>query len=282
MTQLVQLQQSLPDIEAAGYTLFAISYDPVERLAEFSNRHDVTFPLLSDSDSAVIKAFGILNTDIEPDASAAAGVHGIPYPGIYMVDENGIVTDKDFQVHHTRRLSGRSLVQRLLGISAEHHSDVPTAAEQGDELELTAYVVDPILRLEVVSAVVCRMRIAAGKHVYAHGAPQEFTPISIEVEADGIRFGEQQWPDPEEHDLTFLGTTVPVYDGQVVMSLPAAVTSDLVRTGEALSQNSVQITVHCRYQACDDDTCSLPTSVTTVVTVPIADMIRNDRRRTST
>jgi len=282
MTQLVQLQQSLPDLEAAGYALFAISYDPVERLAEFSNRHDVTFPLLSDSDSAVIKAFGILNTDIEPDDSRAAGVFGIPYPGIYIVNEDGVVTDKDFQLHHTRRLSGRSLLQRLLGDSAEHHTDVPTAVHQGDDLELTAYVVDSILRLEVVSTLVCRIRIAVGKHVYAPGAPQEFTPISIEVEADGVRFGDPKWPDPEELDLSFLGTTVPVYDGEVVMSIPAAVTSDLVRTGEALAQSSVQVTVRCRYQACDDDTCSLPTTVATLVTVPVADMIRNDCRRANT
>jgi peroxiredoxin len=41
--------------------LAAISYDPVEVLAAFASQHTITYPLLSDVGSVVIKRFGILN-----------------------------------------------------------------------------------------------------------------------------------------------------------------------------------------------------------------------------
>ena len=57
MTQLVQLQKALPAFLEAGYEVFAISNDTVERLADFAQQHDITFSLLSDEDSTVIRAF---------------------------------------------------------------------------------------------------------------------------------------------------------------------------------------------------------------------------------
>ena len=51
MTQLVQLQGIKDNLEEAGHSVFAISNDPVEILAEFASKHDITFSLLSDSDS---------------------------------------------------------------------------------------------------------------------------------------------------------------------------------------------------------------------------------------
>ena len=42
----------------------AVSYDPVPILADFAARRSITFPLLSDAGSAVIKQYGILNTTV--------------------------------------------------------------------------------------------------------------------------------------------------------------------------------------------------------------------------
>ena len=40
MTQLVQLQGIKEHLEEAGYSVFAISNDPVEILADFASNHD--------------------------------------------------------------------------------------------------------------------------------------------------------------------------------------------------------------------------------------------------
>ena len=115
MTQLVQLQQTLPALREAGYEVFAISNDTVDRLADFAARHGIEFPLLSDEDSDVIRAFGILNTLIKPNEGKHMRWYGIPYPGTYVTDAAGIVIDKDFHQHHARRLSGQALLHRVLG-----------------------------------------------------------------------------------------------------------------------------------------------------------------------
>ena len=53
------------ELRDKGLGLAAISYDRPEILADFSQRHGITFPLLSDAGSATIKVFGLLNTFAE-------------------------------------------------------------------------------------------------------------------------------------------------------------------------------------------------------------------------
>ena len=68
--------------------------------------------LLSDVDSAVVHEFGILNTLISPDdaeQAAGRGFYGVPFPGVYVTDENGVVTDKFFHRHYATRESAGSI-----------------------------------------------------------------------------------------------------------------------------------------------------------------------------
>ena len=52
-------RDSLEALEAAGYAVVGISPDPASAQAKFSNRHDLPFPLLSDTDHAVMEAWGV-------------------------------------------------------------------------------------------------------------------------------------------------------------------------------------------------------------------------------
>ena len=54
----MQLQTDLKDIEAAGLTIVGISYDSVDVLAKFTEKRKITYPLLSDSGSKTITAYG--------------------------------------------------------------------------------------------------------------------------------------------------------------------------------------------------------------------------------
>ncbi len=58
----MELQDRLQELESAGIGIAAISYDSQEVLADFADKRGITFPLLSDIDSATITDFGILNT----------------------------------------------------------------------------------------------------------------------------------------------------------------------------------------------------------------------------
>ncbi|OLL15651.1 thioredoxin-dependent thiol peroxidase [Actinomyces oris] len=52
-------RDSLEALEAAGYAVVGISPDPASAQAKFSNRHNLPFPLLSDTDHAVMEAWGV-------------------------------------------------------------------------------------------------------------------------------------------------------------------------------------------------------------------------------
>ena len=66
--------------------MVGISYDDVSVLASFSKQSAVEFPLLSDPDSTVIKAYNLLN------ARASGRQAGIPIPATVVVDAEGKVT----------------------------------------------------------------------------------------------------------------------------------------------------------------------------------------------
>ena len=247
MTQLVQLQKSLSELREAGYEVFAISNDKVELLAEFAEQHDITFSLLSDEDSTVIHAFGIMNTLIRPDEGKHMRWYGIPYPGTYITDEAGIVVDKDFHQHHARRLSGRGLLHRVLGTLPEQHADAPETISEGNEVTLTTSLVDPTLMLEVISVLVCRLHIAGSRHIYAPGAPEAFTPASLQFHGERNHFGQPAWPQAQQLKMTDLNILVPAYEQEVTMSVPVTATSAPIHLGHDLEQSSAKITIACTY-----------------------------------
>lgn len=57
-TQACDFRDSLGALQSAGYTVLGISPDPVPRLAEFTESADLTYPLASDEDRAVLDAYG--------------------------------------------------------------------------------------------------------------------------------------------------------------------------------------------------------------------------------
>jgi peroxiredoxin Q/BCP len=99
------LQSDLREIEAAGLTLVAISYDPTDDLAKFAERRKITFPLLSDTGSRTISAYGLLNKEATGKAA------GIPYPGTVIVDRAGVIRAKLFQEGYSSRHTTNELIK---------------------------------------------------------------------------------------------------------------------------------------------------------------------------
>lgn len=97
--QLVDLQEGLAAIKAAGLQVIAISYDSVEVLERFAKKRSIQFPLLSDPGSATIKNWKLLNAD------AKGQTEGIPHPMTYVLSRDGVIRAKlgheTYQVRHT-------------------------------------------------------------------------------------------------------------------------------------------------------------------------------------
>jgi peroxiredoxin len=262
MTQLVQLQQVADELESHGFALFAISNDPAEILTEFAEKHGITYPLLSDLDSHVIRSFGIMNQLIEEDEGRSMNWHGIAYPGTYFLDADGNVSDKDFHQHHARRSSGATVLARALGRDVELSPDNSADATDGS-LAVRIGLSDPSLRLEMISTLAVDIEIPVGLHAYAPGAPEQFTPLTVEVEAAGLRIGEVRWPAEdsprrEQLDMPELGLTVPVLSGTVRLELPITATSEAIRLGHEITNDAVGIDVSVTAQLCDEHACGLP------------------------
>jgi peroxiredoxin len=85
--QLTEIQEQFP---ALGLNVATITYDSIELLKEVQEDGDIEFPLLRDEDVKHVNAFGIRNLDYEPGQRA----YGIPYPGIFLIDADGVIRHK--------------------------------------------------------------------------------------------------------------------------------------------------------------------------------------------
>ena len=126
MTQLVELQKQITEFDTAGIHVYGISYDPQEALKSFSDRYGITYDLLSDVGSVVIRRFGILNTLIDPEDPRAGDFYGIPFPGTYVADEFGVVTEKFFSRHYATRESAGTILDKALGKVLLHEESPPS------------------------------------------------------------------------------------------------------------------------------------------------------------
>src|SRR5262249_55090747 len=103
--QLVQLQRDLKSIEEAGIQLVGISYDEPTVLKTFSDRSKITFPLLSDPGSKAIDAYHIRNE------AAKGKAEGIPNPGTFILDREGVIRAKLFLEGYRDRHTTEELVK---------------------------------------------------------------------------------------------------------------------------------------------------------------------------
>lgn len=88
--QLQQLVEAKAEFNSLGFNVTTMTYDPVATLKEAEEEYAITFPMLYDENSAFINALGILNTQYEPGHRA----YGIPYPGIFVIDSQGVIRAK--------------------------------------------------------------------------------------------------------------------------------------------------------------------------------------------
>ncbi len=102
---MVQLQRDLKSIEAAGVQLVGISYDSPAVLKKSSDRMKLTFLLLSDPESKTIDAYHIRNE------AARGKAEGVPHPGTFVLDQDGVIRAKLFLEGFRERHSTEELVK---------------------------------------------------------------------------------------------------------------------------------------------------------------------------
>ncbi len=87
------------EFTSLGYEVAILTYDSVKDLQRFAGRRKISYTLLSDPESSVIRAFDLLNEQYRPGSRA----HGVPHPAVFVIDPDGVVTHRFAETRYSRR-----------------------------------------------------------------------------------------------------------------------------------------------------------------------------------
>jgi peroxiredoxin len=266
----VELQRVLPSLAAQGVALFAVSYDPVEVLSAFAGKHGITFPLLSDAGSHAMRGLGLVNDRVQEDHAvygiAANPRHlGVPYPGTFVLDSAGVVTEKRFFESYRERDTGAGLVAAALGVI-----DGSSALEAADgAVRVSARLDSPTYSFFQRLRLAIEVRVAPGLHVYGQPIPEGYVPLSVEVAPiAGLEAGPLRCPAPHRFRVEGLDDEFWVHEGTIRGALP------LTFTGAPGSGDQI-VRVTVSYQACSTTTCLPPAAAT--FALPVREVALVDR-----
>lgn len=101
-------RDSTAALEAAGYQVLGISHDTIEKQRRFADRDALDYPLLSDPECAVHRAYGAFG----PKNSYGRLIEGV-IRSTFVIDEQGAITEALYNVKATGHVAR---VRTLLGI----------------------------------------------------------------------------------------------------------------------------------------------------------------------
>jgi peroxiredoxin len=275
MTQLVELQEAMPKFEAAGIKLYAVSYDEADALANFAEHHDITYPLLSDKGSKVIRSVGIQNRFVTKEQIP---YYGIPFPGTYLVDEAGIVIEKFFSRSLAARESAESVIDSALGeILLGEEEPTDRAGNEDIRISATYHGGGGNLKSAVIRQLVVRFELAPGLHIYDAPVPEGMVATRIEVTGPpGLRTNEWIKMPTKPLRLPGIEAELRVWEGRVDFVIPVWADDRIASLVEKSEFDEIEIEVKVDFQACDDQVCRIPQSETLTVKVPIAPYLGHD------
>jgi AhpC/TSA family/Disulphide bond corrector protein DsbC len=241
----VELEQSLPEIRKRGLGLAAISYDSPAILKDFADRKHITFPMLSDPESKIIRSYGILNETVPKGA-----FYGVPYPGTYLVDSRGVVVSKFFEDDYTERYTASDILIKQFGAAAgAAHSTV-----DAKHLSLSASAGVGTVHSGQRIVLALDVELKPGIHVYAPGV-NGYIPIDLAIaDSAEVKSHPAVYPPSKMLHLPAIDETVPVYTGQIRVIREITI-------GKSVKPGDLTIDGSFRYQACDDKKCYIPETV---------------------
>jgi AhpC/TSA family protein/cytochrome c biogenesis DsbD-like protein len=253
--QLVQLQGAQSRFREHGIGLVAVSYDSQAILKEFSDRHGITYPLLADPESTLIKRFGVLN------GKATDFMKGMALPGYVYISRDARIRHTFFEQNYRERYTANSVIAKLFPELVE--SDVRTFAAPHVSLRLTQSdsVVGPGSRVTLTA----QITLPKDVHVYAPGA-QGYKAVTLQpnpteyMKADATRY-------PKSHTLYLaaIKEKVPVFSGtfRITQDVTVPASPEFIRNLRAAGSGGkpIEFRETLFYQACNDTICFLPEKV---------------------
>ncbi len=264
----MELQGRATELARAGRTIVALSYDPPEVLRRFATAHGITFPLLSDEGSTVIRRYGLLNTSVAPGDRA----YGVPYPGTFVLDGKGRIVARHFEESYRERNTVASITARL---GAATDPALPAATKVSTpHLSLIARASDDTMAPGSRFSLILDVTPGPSMHVYAPPQPS-YRAIALTITPrEDVVVHPMTFPDAETYHFKPLNERVQVYRRafRLIQDVTFAVTPE---TRSRASEAGAQIRLEGRleYQACDDRVCYLPQSVPVSWTIALKPLV---------
>ena len=250
----MELQSRYRDLKAQGIGLVAVSYDSVDTLKKFSASRGITFPMVSDAGSAIIKRYGLLNDTIEPGSRT----FGVPHPGTIMLDSKGVITSRHFEDAYQER----STVSSILSKQANPMAPAPSAV-RSDTMHLTVHAsisdadAAPGKRLSLVFDVTPKRNM----HVYAPGK-HDYQVITVKIDPQPwLRVQPTTYPPSEIYHFKELDEKVETYGKPFKLVQDVTILATPEAQKQLVASPSIKLSGRLEYQACDDKVCYAPARV---------------------
>lgn len=231
----------------------SLSYDSQQVLSNFAGRVKITYPMLSDPDSSVIRAFGLLNETVPKGTPS----FGVPWPASFIIAPGRTVKARFFEKDYRQRYSAGTV---LLSIAPDAKDGWNVAKTK--HLTVRWRAADSSAwggsRTELLLEVVLPKKM----HVYAPGVGGSYIPIRLGIASNPalLTIHEPAFPKSKRLHLKAIKETVPVYEGTFLIKQDITFVQQKEIMAAAVD-GKVAVTGEFRYQACDDKLCYPPASV---------------------
>jgi len=241
----------------------AISYDSPDTLKAFTEKHNITFPLLADPGSKTIKAWGIQNM------AASGRTEGIPHPGTFMVDPAGTIISRTFEQPYQERRSATSILEQLSGSAPGVITTV-----RGAHVTLAMQASDKVAALGHRITLTVKVTPDGQNHVYAPGQ-KGYIPISLKLTEDpAFKLHDVKFPPSTTYEFKPLNETVQVYSAPFTLAQDITLTITREMSARAAKGDVLTIKGELEYQACDDVVCHRPETLPVEWKVILSPLVR--------
>ncbi len=274
------MQHDLPVFEHAGFGLAAISYDSAAVLHEFASRKGIAFPLLSDHESNVIRAFAVANrrypkgTLLDIDSERVTGspgdvpVYGVAYPSVFVIGPKGAVLWRFVSEADELRLTGAAILQRSVGGIV----DGSRRLLPNGRVQVTVVATNAEIGLGTRLNIGLELKMPPGFHIYGPDVGRTYHGLQWRMDQSSCWYqSEPAYPRPNLRHFPFEQDDLPTYEGNiritrelVLKPVLSAAEPSLFRLFQSVCQDSgsnVKATGVVTFQACNERQCYPPESV---------------------
>lgn len=200
----------------------------------------------------MIDAWGLRNHE------ATGRAAGIPHPGTFVVDRQGVIVSRAFEEAYQERDTAASILAGLTEASPVRQGATEVT---GKYLSVRAGLSDSTAAPGHRVTLILDVTPGKGIHVYAPGQ-EGYVAVALKLDPSAdFRSGEVRYPTPRDFFFAPLNEHVKVYDRpfRILQDVTLALTPALRQ--RALQKSTLMVAATLEYQACDDKVCFRPDTV---------------------